>query len=309
MQSNSKSVLKEGECVVVSKELEKVLELLRSYPSWTGLSIQEQRALEGESLFPIAEDVRCEPVNAGGVPAEWISTPEAAEERVLYYLHGGGYALSSISTYREMISRLARAAGARALAIDYRLAPENPFPAAVEDSLAAYRWLFSSGVDPSKVVIGGDSAGGGLTVATMVALRDAGEPLPAAGVCISPWVDMEGIGKSITTKAEVDPIVTKEVVVEMAKLYLGKADPRTPLAAPIYAELRGLPPLLIQVGTSEVLLDDATRLAERARSAGVYVTLETWEDMFHVWHSYAAMLPEGQQAIERVGEFIRKLIG
>lgn len=294
---------------MTSKELEKVLELLRSYPSWKGLSIQEQRALEGELVLPVAEDIHCEPVDAGGVPAEWISAPKAVEEWVLYYLHGGGYTHESISMYREMISRLARAAGVRALAIDYRLAPENPFPAAVEDSLAAYRWLSSSGVDPSKVIIGGDSAGGGLTVATMVALRDAGEPLPAAGVCISPWVDMEGIGKSMITKAEVDPMVTKEVITERAELYLGKADPRTPLAAPIYAELRGLPPLLIQVGTSEVLLDDATRLAERARSAGVYVTLETWEDMFHVWHSYAAMLPEGQQAIERVGEFIRKLIG
>jgi acetyl esterase/lipase len=295
---------------MASKELEAVLEILKSRPVLENPTIEEMRAAAEEApRFPLAEDVQCEAVDAGGVPGEWISTPEAIGEKVLYYLHGGGYVMCSVNTHREMISRLARAAGARALAINYRLAPENPFPAAVADATAAYRWLLSTGVDQARVVIAGDSAGGGLTVATLLALRDVDEPLPAAGICISPWVDMEGLGESMNTKAGVDPTVARDGIVDMGKGYLGGADPRTPLAAPIYADLRGLPPLLIQVGTAEVLLDDSTRLAERAKSAGVDVILETWEDMIHVWHSFAAILPEGQQAIDCIGKFIRKHTG
>ena len=295
---------------MASKELEAVLELIRSRPVLENPTIEEMRAAAEEApKAPLAEDVRCEAVDAGGVPGEWISTPEAIGEKVLYYLHGGGYVMCSVNTHREMISRLARAAGARALAINYRLAPENPFPAAVADATVAYRWLLSTGVNPARVVIAGDSAGGGLTVATLLALRDADEPLPAAGICISPWVDMEGLGESMNTKAGVDPTVARDGIADMGKVYLGGADPRTPLAAPIYADLKGLPPLLIQVGTAEVLLDDSTRLAERAKSVGVDVILEPWEDMIHVWHSFAAMLPEGQQAIDRIGEFVRKHTG
>ncbi len=297
--------------MMASRELEAIVRVLRSGLPLAELSIEEQRAAFDmlTSQFQPAEDVRCEPVDAGGVPGEWITTPEAAHERAIYYLHGGGYTLGSINTHREMISRLSRAAGARVLAIDYRLAPENPFPAAVEDSTAAYRWLFSTGVDPDRLVIAGDSAGGGLTVATLVALRDAGEPLPAAAVCLSPLVDMEGLGESMTTRAEADPMIQREPLLQHAKAYLGDVHPHTPLAAPLYADLRGLPPLLIQVGTAETLLDDATRLAERAKSAGVDVALEVWDDMIHVWQFFAGMLPEGQQAIDRIGEFIRKHAG
>jgi len=285
--------------------------MLRSRPALAEASIEEQRANfeQMASLFPVAADVVREPVDARGVPAEWIATPGASEERTILYFHGGGYMLGSINTHREMISRLSRAAGARALAVDYRLAPEHPYPAAVEDSTAAYRWLLSTGVDPARLVIGGESAGGGLTVATLVALRDAGDPLPAAGVCLSSWVDLECLGESMSTKADVDPMAQREVILEMAKAYLGDANPRTPLAAPLYADLTGLPPLLIQVGTAEVLLDDSTRLAERARSARVEVVLEPWDDMIHMWHWFAAMLPEGQQAIDRIGEFIRRHMG
>ncbi len=293
---------------MASQQIQTIVQTLRSMPRLDQLSIQEQRAaMEAfAAQFQLPEDVRCEPVDAGGLPAEWIATPGAADERIIYYLHGGGYAIGSIKTHRELISRLSRAAGARALAIDYRLAPEHPFPAALDDATAAYRWLLSTGVDPAAIVIAGDSAGGGLTVATLVALRDAGDPLPAAAVCLSPWVDLEGIGDSMSTKAEVDPMVQREGLLKMAKAYLGDAHPRTPLAAPLYADLRGLPPLLIQVGTTETLLDDATRLAERARAAGVDVLLEPWDDMIHVWHFFAAALPEGQQAIDRIGEFVRE---
>ena len=293
---------------MASQQLQMIVETLRSRPDMSEASIEEQRAAFDEltSQFPVPDDVRCEPTDAAGVPAEWITTPEAVDERVMYYLHGGGYTVGSIKTHREMISRLSRAARARALAIDYRLAPEHPHPAAVEDSTAAYRWLLSTGAEPARLVIAGDSAGGGLTVATLVALRDAGDPLPAAAVCLSPWVDLEGLGESMSTKADVDPMVQRDNLLQTAKAYLGDADARTPLAAPLHADLRDLPPLLIQVGTAETLLDDSIRLAERAKSVGVDVALELWDDMIHVWQFCAAILPEGQQAIDRIGEFIQK---
>ena len=295
---------------MASKELEAVLELLKSWPLSEELTLQEQRtAFENMPRLPLADDVKCEKVDVSGIPGEWISTPESVAERVILYLHGGGYVIGSVNSHRLMISQISRAAEARALAIDYRLAPENPFPAAVEDAVTGYRWLLSTGVDAAKVAIAGDSAGGGLTVATLVALRDAGELLPAVGVCISPWVDMEALGESMRTKADADPMVTREGILQMAKAYLGDVDARTPLASPVYADLKGLPPLLIQVGSAETLLDDATRLAEKAKSVGVDVVLEPWEEMIHVWHAFAAMLPEGQQAIERIGEFVRKYTG
>ena len=293
---------------MASQELEAIIRELRAGPALSDLSVEDLRStLDGfGAQVPLAEDVTCEIVDAGGVPAEWITAPGAANDCVIYHLHGGGYVAGSVSTEREAISRLSRAGGARALAIDYRLAPEHPFPAAVEDSTTAYRWLLSSGVDPSRVVIAGDSAGGGLTMATLLALRDAGDPLPAAAVCLSPWVDLEMSGESMTTKADVDPTVQRSGNLRIAQIYLAGADPRTPLAAPLYGDLTGLPPLLIQVGSAETLLDDSKRLAERARSAGVDVTLEVWEDMIHVWQFFAATLPEGQQAIDRIGAFIRE---
>jgi acetyl esterase/lipase len=261
------------------------------------------------SQFPLDENIKLERVGAGGVPAEWVAAPDAADDQVLLYLHGGGYMGGSMRSHRVMLSRLSRASGMRVLGLEYRLAPENPFPAAVEDSIAAYRWLLSQGVESKNIAIAGDSAGGGLTPATLIALRYVGEPMPAAGVCISPWVDLEGIGGSMTTNAEVDLIVQRELLDVLANLYLGNRDRRTPLAAPLYADLQGLPPLLIQVGSSETLLDDSNRLTERAKAAGVDATLEVWEDMIHTWHLFAPILPEGQQAIERIGEFLRQRVG
>ena len=256
------------------------------------------------SLGP-ASGASVDPVDAGGVPAEWVSAPDAEADRAVLYLHGGGYVVGSPASHRELAGRLSAAAGARVLVIDYRLAPEHPFPAAVDDATAAYRWLFEQGVEPAGAAICGDSAGGGLAVAALVALRDAGDPMPAAGVCLSPWVDLEGLGEAMTARAKLDLMVGREGLLESAAMYLAGADARTPLAAPLYADLQGLPPLLIQVGTSETLYDDSTRLEERARAAGVDVTLQTWEDMVHVWHLFAPLLPEGQQAIEAIGEFLR----
>jgi len=294
---------------MASNELQMIINMLKSQPKLSDLSIEEQRAQmeTGFTQFQLPTDVSCDPVDAGGVPAEWITTPGVVPERVVYYLHGGGYVLGSINTHREMVSRLSRAAGAKVLILDYRLAPENPFPAALDDSVAAYRWLLSAGVDPARLVIAGESAGGGLVVTTLVALRDAGDPLPRAGICLSPWVDFEGLGESMVTNAEMEnPLLNREGGLMWAKAYLGNIDPRTPSASPLYADLTGLPPLLIQAGTAEMLFDDARRLADRARAAGVDVTLEPWDDMIHMWHMFAAMLPEGQQAIDRIGEFIRQ---
>ena len=256
--------------------------------------------------FQLAADIKTERVAIGELCAEWIAAPGVADDRVLLYLHGGGYIMGSMGSHREIISRLSRAAGVRALGLEFRLAPENPFPAAVDDAVAAYRGLLSTGVSPKKIVIGGDSAGGGLTVATLVALRDLGEPLPAAGVCISAWTDLTQTAESLATNAAADPFLQREALELMATMYLGEQDRRTPLASPMYADLHGLPPLLLQVGSCEILLDDSTKLAGRAKAAGVEATLEVWDDMIHVWPVFASILPEGQQAIEHAGVFIRE---
>ncbi|HKW91167.1 MAG TPA: alpha/beta hydrolase, partial [Methylomirabilota bacterium] len=212
---------------------------------------------------------------------------------------------SSPRSHRHLAAAIAVAAGASALLLDYRLAPEHPYPAAVDDATAAYRWLLDQGIAPAHVVIAGDSAGGGLTVATMLALKEAGTPLPAGGVCISPWVDLTCGGESYKTRAEADPIVRRAGVEEMARAYVGATAPRTPLASPLFADLRGLPPLLIHVGDAEVLLDDAVQLAARAKAAGVDATLEVWDQMIHVWHWFLPMLDEAQSAVDAIGRFAR----
>jgi acetyl esterase/lipase len=199
---------------------------------------------------------------------------------------------------------LAQGAHAKVLLIDYRLGPEHPFPAAVEDAAAAYHFLLQQGVAPSNITIAGDSAGGGLALAVLVLLRDAAEPLPATAVCLSPWVDLAGTGLSMETNREVDLMLSPELLARYASLYLNGREASEPLASPIYADLTGLPPTLIQVGSEEILLDDASRLAEKAQAAGVSVTLEVWPKMFHVWPALAMIIPEGGQAIARIAEFI-----
>ena len=291
-----------------SPQLEKVIQMVQELRSKLVATISEARAAFDQmatQLEPPAGVTR-EPVDAGGVSAEWVSAPGAADNGVLIYLHGGAYAVGSVEAYLGLISRLSQAAGTKALGVDYRLAPEHLFPAAVEDAVTAYRWLLSNGADPARIAIAGDSAGGGLVMALLLSLRDAGDPLPAAGVCLSPWVDLECSGESMVTKAPLDPFIQKGRIQARAELYLGGHEARTPLASPLYADLSGLPPLFIHVGSSETLLDDATRLAARAREAGVSVTLEVWDDMTHVWQLFAAILPEGQQSIDGIGAFIRQ---
>ncbi|MFM8408864.1 MAG: alpha/beta hydrolase [Alphaproteobacteria bacterium] len=291
---------------MASSELDFLVQMLRSQPPVAGADVGERRAgLERLTAAPLPADVSSEAVTADGVPAEWVVADGADPGRAVLYLHGGGYVIGSIATHRDLAARLSRATGARTLLVGYRLAPEDPHPAAVEDAVRAYRWLVARGVDPRRVAIAGDSAGGGLTVATLVALREAGDALPAAGVCLSPWTDLACEGGSMDTHDHLDPMVRPDGLREMAAMYLGGLPAETPLASPVHADLRGLPPLLVQVGTAEVLLDDATRLAERARAAGVDVTLEVWDDMVHVWQAFAAILPEARDAIERIGAFVR----
>jgi acetyl esterase/lipase len=265
---------------------------------------QEIRAIFEETAIAPQAGIKCERVNAGGVDAEWVCAPGVADDRFVLYLHGGGYVIGSIKTHRDLMGRISRAAKAKVLGLNYRLAPEHPFPAAVEDAVAGYKWLLTQSAKPSRIAIAGDSAGGGLTAATLVAIKDQKLPTPAAGVLISPWADMEGIGESMKTRAKADPVVQKEGLLGMAQAYLQGKDARSPLAAPIYADLKGLPPLLIQVGDAETLLDDSNRLNDRAKAAGVQTKLEVWPEMIHVWQLFASFLPEGQQAIEGIGKFV-----
>ena len=296
----------------MSKEqLTFLIERIRERQPKTEPSLAERRE-EMDAIvkvFPVEPDVIHEAVTVaggapGGIPGEWIAAPEVAEDRVLLYFHGGGYAMGSVQSHGGMVGRLSRAGGVRALAIDYRLAPEHPFPAGLEDAKAAYRWVLEQGIAPGKIVIAGDSAGGGLTLATLVALRDEGVPLPAGAVCLSAWTDLALTGDSFRAKVDVDPLLSPANAEQFAKWYLDGQDPETPLISPLYADLSGLPPLMIQVGTAEILLDDSARLAERAKSAGVEVIYQPWEDMIHVWQFFAPMLEEGQQAIDALGTFI-----
>jgi phosphinothricin tripeptide acetyl hydrolase len=279
---------------------------LASLPDADTLTLDESRALydRAEEVFTTPDDVAREILNVNGVPAERLAPPGARTEAVLLYLHGGGYVLGSPASHRHMVAEIAGHAGVTALVPDYRLAPEHPHPAAVEDGLAAFRWLLGHAIIPERIVVAGDSAGGGLTVAVLVAAREAGLPMPSAAICVSPWTDLAATGASYETKAESDPLVKRDRLLWMAESYLGGAPPETPLAAPLHAQLEGLPELLIHVGAEEVLLDDSTRLAARAEAAGVPVTLEVWEEMIHVWHWFAPMLKEGREANAKLGAFI-----
>jgi len=292
---------------MASPELQIVIDMMRENSPLQGDDLLEMRAnLEKTTAaLPRPDDVEYTPVDAGGVQAEWTEAPGAEPGRAIVYFHGGGYVLGSLDSHRPLVTRIARAARARVLSVDYRLAPEHPHPAAVEDGVAATRFALAQGVPPSGLALAGDSAGGGLTVATLVALRDGGASLPAVAACMSPWLDLTLSGESVASRAEEDVMVTPKDLRKMAAAYAAGGDPRAPTASPVFADLTGLPPLLLQVGTSEILLDDSTRLAERIREAGGEVELDVWDDMLHVWHSFADILPEAREAIERVAAFLR----
>ncbi len=258
--------------------------------------------------FGLPSDVTVTKVNANGVPAEWTSTPGAAQDTAILYLHGGGYVIGSLDSHRHMVAELGRASGMRTFAIDYRLAPEHKFPAAVDDTVAAYRYLLAQGIKPNRIVIGGDSAGGGLVIGAMLAIKDAGLPTCAAGWCISPWVDMEALGASFTDRAMTDPTVQKATILYMAEQYMGSADRRSVYAAPIHGDLKGLPPLLIQVGACETLLDDSLQLGRLAGMADVPVDLQVWPEMIHIWHIFHPILGAGRRAIAAGGAWVKNTL-
>lgn len=292
-------------------ELKTILAMLTAKPAPAGLTMAHQRARFEKMMRLMGAPAGATPIvaNAGGVAAAWLAAPGVRRDRAVLYLHGGGYCIGSINTHRGLCYDLSAAAGVRVLALDYRLAPEHPFPAALDDAVAAFRWLANELGGAEGVALAGDSAGGGLAVATAASLRDQGVGRPGAIAALSPWVDLEGLGRSMTTKAALDPMVNRRAILDGAEHYLAGRDPRTPLAAPLHADLHGLPPLLIQVGTAETLLDDATRLASHAASCEVDVTLRVWPDMIHVWHLFAPILSEGRDGIAEAGRFLRSHLG
>jgi acetyl esterase/lipase len=259
------------------------------------------------SQYTIPADVRIEAVSANGVSAEWTTTPSADTSRVVMFLHGGGYVSGSLDSHRHMVAQLGREAHARTLALDYRLAPEHPFPAALKDTLAGYRFLLAQGIAPRRIALCGESAGGGLAVAAMISLRDAAEPLPACAWLSSPWTDLTQSGATMTTKEEIDPLIHKSYLDELAAAYLHGADVHNPLASPIYADLHGLPPLLIHVGSTETLLDDSVRIAAMAGAAGVRVTLDIWPEMIHAFSLFFPQVAVARQALAQVGGFVRAM--
>jgi len=290
-------------------EIDAIRALLTSKPRPTGWSERRQRIAEVGSVWPVADDVRLEPVNVDGMPGEWSIVPGSDVSRLLIFFHGGGYCSGSIVSHRRMVTEAGRAARTRTLAVDYRLAPEHPYPAAHQDAMTAWRFVRAQGIAPQHIAVGGDSAGGNLTITLINRLRAAGEEQPACAWLASPWTDLTMSGASLETKDHVDPLIHKAYLEELANAYApATIDRRDPLISPLFADLRGFPPTLIQVGSSETLLDDAVRFARAAGLADVNVTLQVWPHMIHAWPMWNAKLTEGREALEQAGEFVRRWV-
>ncbi len=282
----------------------KYLQAGKSIEAWKELTDQFIR------FQRVPKNISFEAVEVNGIPAEWVRAPQVNKERAILYLHGGGFVMGSPTSHRELAGRLSATTQSPLLVLDYRLAPEYPFPAAVDDTLTAYSWLQSQGFSPADIAIGGDSAGGGLAIQSLLALRESRQSLPAAGFAMSPpldWVHFDG--ESYQTRADVDPWITEEMCRFTGALYVSDNDPATPLLNPLRMDLTGLPPLCIHVGDQEVLLSDSTRLVEQARAVSVEVQFKVWEGMWHVFQIGASMIPEAQQSLEEIGLFIREKFG
>ena len=295
---------------MAEREIDAIRKLLTSKPRPVGWAERRERLDEVGSVWPVADDIACEAVDCDGVRGEWSIAPGSDASRVLLFFHGGGYSSGSIKSHRRMVTEAGRATRMRTLAIDYRRAPEHPFPAQHEDALAAWRFLRRQGIAADRIAVGGDSAGGNLTLALVARLRAAGEPLPGCLWLASPWTDLTMSGATLATRDAVDPLIHKAYLEELADAYAPPPlDRRDPLISPLFADLSGFPPMLIQVGSAETLLSDATRLAEAAGSADVAVRLEVWPHMIHAWPVWNAALEDGRRALAATGDFIRARIG
>jgi epsilon-lactone hydrolase len=287
-------------------EMDSIRGLLTSKPRPVGWDERRQRLDDVGSVWPVAADVELNPVDAGGVPAEWSSVPGSNPSHVILFFHGGGYCSGSIRSHRRMVSEAGRAAVARTLAVGYRLAPEHPFPAALDDAASAWRYLRAQGIAAAHIAVGGDSAGGGLTVALINKLREDGEHPPGCAWLVSPWTDLTMSGATLASKDAVDPLIHKSYLEELASAYVPAGmDRKDPRVSPLYARLEGFPPTLIQVGSAETLLSDATRFAEALGTANVAVALEIWPHMIHAWHLWNAHLKAGRRALASAGAFIK----
>ncbi|SHF75335.1 Acetyl esterase/lipase [Kaistia soli DSM 19436] len=291
-------------------EIAAIRAMLGAKPRPVGWQERRQRIEEVGAATPVAADVALETVSIGGIDAEWSIAPGSDPGRVLLFFHGGGYCSGSILSHRALVTEAGRAAEVRTLAVNYRLAPEHPFPAALDDALAAWRFLRQAGVAAHDIVLGGDSAGGGITLSLLCRLRDTGDALPACGWLISPWTDLTLSGETLASKDAVDPLIHRAYLAELRDAYLPEdVDQNDPRVSPLFADLAGLPPLLIQVGSDETLLSDATRLAAAAGAADVAVTLEIWPHMIHAWPLWNARLAAGRAALAEAGAFMRRHMG
>ena len=292
---------------MAQSEITAIRALLSSKPRPVGWPERRKRLDDVGSVWPVADDVKVTIVDVNGLPGEWSMVPGSDPSRVLMFFHGGGYCSGSIVSHRRLVTEAGRAARVRTLAIAYRLAPEHPFPAAYDDVLTAWRFLRDQNIPAAHIAIAGDSAGAGLTLALIGRLRDAPEELPACAWLISPWTDLTMPGSTLSSKETVDPLIHKQYLIELADAYLPAGmDRKDPRVSPLYADLKGFPPVLIQVGSAETLLDDATRFAAVAGAADVRVTLEIWPHMIHAWPLWNAHLDAGRRALANAGAFIKE---
>jgi acetyl esterase/lipase len=259
-------------------------------------------------MVPTARGVQVKKDSVAGLYAEWLTPAGAPEDKLLLYWHGGAYVIGSCKSHRPFVSHIARQAGIRALLPEYRLAPEHPFPAAVEDSVNVYRALLRQGYEPANIIVGGDSAGGGLAVAMLLSLREAGDPLPGAMILLSPWLDLSGQGDSMITRAGRDPWFHAQHLAAITRYYCDEGELTNALASPVFADAAGLPQSLIQVGDDELLLSDSERFAENIRAGGGQVEIDVWPHMWHVWQMFIGLMPESRRAVEKLGTYIRKTI-
>ena len=289
--------------------LKKIIDAKLKNPYTENKTINQLREENGtaSTLIPLPENTKFKRILAGDVYAEWITCGDVDKDKTFMFIHGGGYYRGSIAATRATVARISAEAKVRCLSIEYRLAPEHPFPAAIDDTYTAYNWLIKEGFNPKNIIVSGQSAGGGLCLALLLKIKENNGIQPKGAVALSPWTDLSQSGKTMITNANIDPVISKKYLDRMANLYLSRASNTSSLASPLYGDLSGLPPMLVQVGSAETMLDDSKRFVEKAKEAKVDIQIEIWEDMFHGWHGSAHILKDAEEAIKSIGLFCRKL--